>query len=118
MTQVYLTFRALEDLQEIYDYSLEKWGEKVSLNYMRKLEDALKLLENQPNLLRINPAVSSRFVLFPVEQHYLICDCWGMDIVVLTVKHVSMNLLDRLKDLEPTLEAEARALYQRIADSR
>ena len=32
MTKLLLTERALDDLQDIYDYSLTEWGETTALN--------------------------------------------------------------------------------------
>lgn len=111
---IHLTSRALEDIQDIYDYSLEEWGESTALKYIKAFEDAFYLLQEHKGLLKINEKISSKFRVYGVQKHYLICDIVDENIFVLTVKHVSMDLLGRLKELEPNLDEEAKALYKRI----
>lgn len=74
MTGLLLTSRALEDIQEIYDYSLEKWGENTALKYIRSFEDAFSLLRGNGGLLKVNTKISSRFMVYYVQKHCLICD--------------------------------------------
>ncbi|GAA4791488.1 hypothetical protein GCM10023231_19270 [Olivibacter ginsenosidimutans] len=114
MTKIHLTSRALDDIQDIYDYSLDEWGEQTALKYIKAFEDAFSLLQAHKGLLKINKKISSKFRVYPIQKHYLICDIVDDNIFVLTIRHVSMNLLERLKELEPGLDEEARALYERI----
>ncbi len=114
MTKLLLTSKALEDIQEIYDYSIEKWGEKTASNYISAFEDAFSLLRGNKGLLKTNTKISSRFRVYYVQKHCLICDIVNDYIIVLTVKHFSMNLLERLKELEPNLDDEVKALREKI----
>ncbi len=111
MTKILLTSRALDDLQEIYTYSVDEWGEQVAMKYMKAFDEALVLLQNNEGLLKINSKISSRFRIYNVRKHSLICDRIDDAVLILTVKQVSMNLLERLGELEPLLEEEARILY-------
>ena len=111
MTKILLTSRALDDIQKIYDYSLAEWGKKTASKYIKAFEDAFSLLQENKGLLKLNRRMSSRFIVYPVQKHYLICDVID-DTIVLTVRHTSMNLLERLKKLEPNLDKEAKALYR------
>lgn len=112
-----LTSRALDDIQEIYEYSVSEWGENTAKKYLTAFEETFTLLKTNSGLLKINPKISSRFRVYPVQKHYIICDIIGSAIIILTVKHVSMNLLDRLRKLEPLLDKEATALYKKVASS-
>ncbi len=114
MANIHLTHRALKDIQNIHDYSTEEWGKKRADQYIDDLQSALTLLEHSPKLLKINTQISNVFVTYNTQRHWLICDTVKDDIYVLTVKHISMNLLDRLKDLQPTLEQEAKILSNRL----
>ncbi|MCD8541113.1 MAG: type II toxin-antitoxin system RelE/ParE family toxin [Leadbetterella sp.] len=114
MTKIHLTSRALDDIQEIYDYSLDEWGEQTALKYIQTFEDAFSLLQEHKGLLKVNEKISSRFRVYAVQKHFLICDIIEDNIFVLTVKHVSMNLLEHLKELESGLDEEAKALHKRI----
>ncbi|MEA1785169.1 type II toxin-antitoxin system RelE/ParE family toxin [Arenibacter sp. GZD96] len=113
MKKLLLTSRTLDDLQEIYEYSAAEWGEQTALKYMPCIEDCFKLLQENEGLLKPNKNISSRFVVYPVQKHYLVCDIIKDAICILTVRHTSMNLLERLKKLEPTLDEEAKALYKK-----
>ncbi|MEO1020922.1 MAG: type II toxin-antitoxin system RelE/ParE family toxin [Bacteroidota bacterium] len=113
MKKLFLTDKALDDIQDIYDFSYAEWGETTALKYIRDFEESFVLLQENNGLLKINKKISSRFMAYPVQKHFLICDIIGDHIYVLTVKHTSMNLLERMKKLEPTLENEAKALYNK-----
>lgn len=113
MKKLLLTDRALDDLQDIYAYSLTEWGEETALKYILGFEDCFLLLRENEGLLKTNTQISSRFIAYPVQKHFLICDIIHDAIYVLTIKHTSMDLLERLKKLEPTLDSEAKALYAR-----
>lgn len=102
----------------IYAFSVEKWGEKTAERYLDQIQDSLLLLEENPKLLLQKPEISNRFKLYQTGAHWLVCDMLGNDIFVLTIKHLSINLLDRLKTLEPTLEEEVNILYQKALKTR
>ena len=114
MANIHLTHRALEDLQDIYEYSIREWGETVADTYLNDIQEFLLLLETNPRLLRVNTNISSRFKIHQVRNHWLVCDLIGEEIYVLTVKHMSMDLIDRLKELEPFLEQEATTLFKEL----
>ena len=116
MAEIHLTHRALEDLQDIHDYSAKEWGKSVADKYLNEFQNALVLLRENPGLLKVTPQVSSRFRAYPLKRHWLICDVIENDIYVLAVRHVSMDLFERLKKLAPSLEHEALALYKRLKD--
>lgn len=114
MSEIHLTHRALEDLQDIYDYSVKEWGKSVADKYLDEIQTVLILLQENPGLLKITSQISNRFKTYPLKRHWLICDVIDSDIYILTIRHVSMNLLERLKKLAPSLEQEALALYKRL----
>ncbi len=118
MTQIRLTYRALEDIDNIYQYSRAKWGETVAAQYLGRMQESLKLLEEYPQLLKVNDNISNRFKVYPAGKHFLVCDMIDKDIYVLTVQHMSSDLINTLQELVPTLEEEANALYQRLKRSR
>lgn len=114
MAKLLLTSRALDDIQDIHDYSITEWGEATASKYIQGFEEAFSLLREHTGLLRINKKISSRFMVYYVKKHCLICDIVEDTIFVLTVSHSSMNLLERLQDLEPTLDEEAKALQKKL----
>lgn len=115
MKKLLLTDRALDDIQNIYDYSCAEWDEQTALKYLRGFEECFSLLRENEGLLKINKQISSKFMAYPVQKHFVICDIINDNIYVLTIKHTSMDLLERLKKLEPTLDGEAKALYKKVS---
>lgn len=113
-----LTRRALSDIDEIERYSAEQWGRKVAAQYLKSIEQALDLLREQPGLLRTKPEVSDHLAFYRVKQHFLVCALEGENVYVLTVVHGSMDLPERVAELEPTLEREAATLHRSFLAGR
>ncbi|MCB9202585.1 MAG: type II toxin-antitoxin system RelE/ParE family toxin [Flavobacteriales bacterium] len=114
MSEIYLTHRALSDIQEIYDYSVHEFSEIIADKYLNGFENALNLIKTNLDLLKIKLIISNRFKVYNVQKHWFIFDNIDDKIFLLTVKHISMNLLERLQQLEPSLEAEAEILYKQL----
>jgi len=114
MANIRLTHRALMDLQDIYDYSVNDWGKNTAEKYIESIQDIFEFLKDNPNLLKKKPKISNRFRAYQIQSQWLICDVLGDDIYIITVKHISMNLIENLKELEPTLEEEVNILYAHL----
>ena len=111
---VKLTDRAHFDLQEIEDYSLQRWGRKVADRYLEDIQTALSLLQENPALLQDQSAISTHFKFYRVREHFLVCINLKDVLLVLTIKHGQMDLSSRIGELEPTLVQEANLLHQRL----
>jgi len=114
MSQLFLTDRAMDDLHEIYEYSVEKWGESIASKYIIAFEDAFSILKSRKGILKVNKKISSRFRVYFVQKHCLICEVIENKIIVITIKHSSMNILERLKKLEPSLDDEVQFLIKKL----
>lgn len=115
MASVYLTRRALRDIDEIEHYSARRWGQQAAEDYLQGLNAALQRLQDCPALLRERPEHSLRLRFYPVLKHILIADLVGERIYILTVWHGSMDLPGRLAELEPQLVFESELLHAQIA---
>jgi toxin ParE1/3/4 len=113
-----LSRRALLDLDTIEGYSVEKWGRDVADQYMTMIEQALELLREQPGLLRAKPEVSESLVFYRVRRHFLVCTLEEQNVYVLAVINGSMDLPERISELEPTLQREADILHRAFLASR
>lgn len=111
MAWVGLSRRAIRDLEQIERYSEDRWGQGTTRDYLRDLENALTRLRQQPELLRVKPDISEHFKFYRVRQHFLVCIQIHDRIYVLTIKHTSMDLPQRISELEPQLLIEARLLH-------
>ncbi|MGK0186386.1 MAG: toxin ParE1/3/4 [Verrucomicrobiales bacterium] len=109
---------AAYDLEEIENYSIERWGEQVAARYMGSIELALRRLRDNPSLLKESARISDDLRLYRVEKHFLVCALVEESVYVLTVKHGAMDLPERIGELEPVLRQEAEILHQAFLDSR
>lgn len=112
MASLALSRRALLDLDEIEQYSLEKWGAEVAALTNSQFEQALELLKEQPSLLKSKPDVFESLMFYRVKRHFFVCTSKDPNVYVLAVIHGSMDLPERLSELEPTLQQEADILHE------
>jgi toxin ParE1/3/4 len=112
MVYLGLSRRALRDIEEIRNYSVEHWGQKVAEEYLNGVEEALARLRESPNLLRTKPEFSRHLQFYRVHRHFLVCSTIGQSIYVLAVKHGSLDLPKRLAELEPRVLDEANLLHK------
>ena len=82
--------------------------------YMGDFEAALQRLIENPNLLRGQPRLHDFLYFYRVNKHQLVCDKQPNAIFVLTVMHSSMDIPERLIELEPTLALEVEMLHQQL----
>lgn len=118
MPEVHLSRRALFDIADIDQYSIEKWGERIATKYLDDLYAAAARLGESPNLLQGRPDTSMRLRFYRVREHVLICDVIGDRIFVLAVRHAVMDLPSRLAELEPQLIHEAEIMARQIGSER
>lgn len=118
MMRIELTDQAHFDLQAIESYSVANFGEKVAEKYINDIEAALLLLQECPQLLKAKKNISDFFSFYRVRQHFLICTEMDDCVFVLTIKHVSMDIPNRIAELEPTLLQETRQLHETLRLSR
>lgn len=110
--RIRLTQRALNDIDEIYDYSLKTWNEVVAERYIDDIQAALARIQVHPGLLNKRPEFSEHLRFYVVNRHILVCDHKDDSVVVLMATNVRMELFDTLKQLEPTLAAEIELLRE------
>lgn len=111
---IHLTDRAHFDLQEIADYSFQRWGQKTANRYLEDIQTALLLLQENPDLLRAKPDISPHFKFYRAREHFLVCTKLKDILLVLTIKHGQMDLPNQILELEPTLRQEGDLLHQRL----
>lgn len=113
-SRVELTQRALSDLREIEQFSIQEWGRKTARQYLDNFQAALDRLQENPRLLQLEPDFAPGLYFYRVKGHFLVCDVHDDLIVVLTVIHTSMDLPTRLSELEPRLAAESQLIRSRL----
>ncbi|MGE3424828.1 MAG: type II toxin-antitoxin system RelE/ParE family toxin [Dehalococcoidia bacterium] len=118
MSRLHLTDRALSDIDRIERYSVERWGQRVADEYLADLNEALARLAEDSSLFRTRHDYCGRLRFYSVREHVFVGDVIGSDAFVLTVWHGSMDFIERLGELEPSLLQEAELLARRIEGGR
>ncbi len=69
MPEYRLTPAAKSDLLEIWNYSVETWGEKQAEIYLLYIGDGLETLASNPELGRQRPEICRGYYSFPIGEH-------------------------------------------------
>ena len=113
MAVIHITERALQEVGDIEQYSIEEWGLQVSNDYIDSIEQALQRIAQSPRLLLTRPELSKKLKFYPVRSHILVFTVINKVIYFVTIKHGSMDLLNRIAELEPTLAHEVALLHDK-----
>ena len=116
--RLYLTDRAVKDIDDIREYSVEQFGRRIANQFLSTIENTLNLLKSSPSLLRDQPKLHSWFKFYRCKRRFLVCDQQAGDIYVLTLIHTSMDIPTRLLELEPSLSMEVELLHRKLQQAR
>lgn len=93
MAKVYLTKKAVEDLEEIWDYTVETWSENQAEIYYSLLIDSCQELANKPNLGKSYEVVEKNVLGFKSGQHIIFYRIvTEMEIEVVRILHGMMDI--------------------------
>ncbi len=112
-SKLVLTDRAISDLLQIEEYSICKWGKKVTVKYLTKFEKTFKLIELNPDILLPNPQIHGDLLFYRVEKHLLACVRYKNFIAILTIAHANRDLVFILHELLPNLKEEVKILLDK-----
>jgi toxin ParE1/3/4 len=96
MPKYRLTPAAKSDLLEIWQYSVETWGETQAENYLLKIEATLEKLASNPEIGRKRPEVTPGYFSFPVEKHIIFYLCSDNYIDIIGILHGRMDIKNNL----------------------
>lgn len=71
MAKFYLTNKAVEDLGEIWDYTVKTWSENQAEIYYSLLMDSCQEIANKPNLGKSYDVVEKNILGFKTGQHLI-----------------------------------------------
>lgn len=117
VTALYLTGRALQDFRAIESYSIEKWGLATARKYLDKIEFALSLIKDQPDILRTDNQISNNLSFYRIEKHFLVFSIGKKRIILLAIVHVSRDLPEMINVLLPSFKLEIAQLEGRIGEN-
>lgn len=109
-----LTDRSLRDIISIEHYSVKQWGKKVAVKYLSKIENALILIQRDPEILWQEEGFHPFFQFYNINKHLLVFDVKADELILLTVFHSAMDISSRLAKLQPTLSKEVELLHHQL----
>ena len=110
----FLTRRALNDLKEIYEYSLEQWGEITADTYISRLYDEMRKVANSPETGRIRQDRSYPYLMAPIEKHYAIYKKISGGIIIATILHNMRDIESIMRSITPALTDQVTEIEKRI----
>jgi len=87
-----LTPSAKSDLIEIWNYTVETWGEKQAEKYLQDIEDKLNQLAANPELGRRRSEISPGYYSFPIQKHTIFYLNSGHHIDIIGILHGKMDI--------------------------
>ncbi len=96
MLNIYKQSQAKQDLIDVWLYTFNQWGEAQADKYLDGLENALKLLAEQPLMSRERTEFEPPVRIFSYEQHIIIYLIIDEGINVIRVLHKSMDTAQHL----------------------
>ena len=97
MAKFYLTNKAVEDLDDIWNYTVETWSEHQAAIYYALLIDACQELANKPSQGKSYEIVERNILGFKTGQHILFYRIiTEKEIEVVRILHAMMDLKNHL----------------------
>lgn len=97
MAKFYLTNKAVEDLEEIWNYTVETWSENQAEIYYSLLIDSCQELANKPNQGKSYEVVEKNVLGFKTGQHVIFYRIVPeKEIEVIRILHGMMDMKNHL----------------------
>ena len=95
MTHRYsLSARAERELDEIADYTFERWGRQKAIDYIDRLRARFRWLVENPDLGRRRPELSPEIRSFPEGSHVVFYRVKGETFEVVRILHRAREMSD------------------------
>jgi toxin ParE1/3/4 len=92
-----------EDLQDIYDYSENNWGEKQAAKYLRELYVIFELLATNPNIGRRRSELGSDIFSISHAAHIVYFMLWNSEMAIVRVLHASRDAEAAFDTFDPSI---------------
>jgi toxin ParE1/3/4 len=99
MAKVILRQEAIDDLSEIWEYTIQNWSETQADNYFRSIKFACKEIGINPEIGTEYTGISSNLLGFKTGKHIIFYHIISDDeIEVIRILHERMDLKNRLTE--------------------
>lgn len=114
MNNFYFTRRALQDIQSIYEYSLQNWGELKANEYVEDFYKVFDKLANNVHFGELRKNRSIPFLMYPSGKHYIVYEPFKDGIIIITLLHQIRNIENILQEFGSTFYNEIELLKRDI----
>lgn len=98
MTRCEIAAEAIEDLEGIFDYTIDRWGIEQAYRYRDKIKQGFAAIASAPHKGKAVARNRSDIRVLRVEHHYVFYRLEaGKNPLILAVFHERMNLMTRLR---------------------
>jgi toxin ParE1/3/4 len=87
-----LSPKAENDFADIFQYSLETWGEEQAYDYRDVIDKALLTIQDNPQIGHGRPEISAQYRIFPAGQHVIVYRVTTRAVLVSRILHGRMDL--------------------------
>lgn len=99
MAKFKLTNKAVADLNEIWEYTADKWSEKQADKYYRELMESCKWIADNPTLGKNYDGITPTLFGFKENKHIVFFRTLEKDLIEITrILHERMDLKNRLEE--------------------
>lgn len=91
MTRCLLTPRARQDIDEIWDYSAERWGDGQAEAYFRQIQAGIERIADDPRKGRSCEAIRAGYFKYKVGSHVLFYRVSDRGATIVRVLHERMD---------------------------
>lgn len=97
MAKFYLTNKAVEDLSNIWNYTIETWSENQAEIYYSLLIDSCQEIANKPNLGKSYEVIEKNIWGFKTGQHVIFYQILSKhEIEIVRILHGMMDMKNHL----------------------
>ena len=97
-----LSLDADEDLQDIFLFTEETWGEAQARLYLDELFDLFDLIGHNPLMGRPRAEIGENILSFPHGSHVVFFMGWKGETAILRVLHGSRDIDGEFRDFDPS----------------
>ena len=99
MAKVILRQKAIDDLNNIWDYTFEKWSEKQADKYYSIIKMACNWIGENPEIGKEYEGISKNLLGIKSEKHIIFYQQVSNDrIEIIRILHERMDLINRLSE--------------------
>ncbi len=96
MANFFLTNKAVQDLEDIWDYTVETWSEKQAETYYGLIIDSCHQLVEEPMRGKLYEVVDKNIMGYKTGEHIIFYRIVSNDIEIVRILHKMMDLKLRL----------------------